>query len=581
MIALAGSYLSLQGRFLRPLWPLVLLLGVLLLAGTALRLIAPQMVRQFIDLATEQGSLNLLYTAAIIFIATGVGGHLVIGVTRYLGSDVAWRATNRLRSDITSHVLQLDMGFHSTHQPGDLLERIDGDVLRLSNYLSLFLVQIVGSLLLLAGLVVVAWLEDWRFGLVVAGFATLYILATARANRIITPLWGAEGEARSDIYGFLGEWLSGVKDVQKSGANSFAMFRFYQALRARVYSWLRVGIIARVVWGVVEEINGMRIPVALAAGAILYQRGDITIGTVYLMYHYLMMSWIPITAIGWQMEDLQRAGASIRRLRDVLDTKSKVEDGRGLRIPAHKVSLQFRIVSFGYHPGVEVIHDISFRLEAGRSLGLLGRTGAGKSTISKLLFRLYDPDRGSVHLGDIDIKDVRLEDLRNRIGMVSQSVQILRAAVRDNLTLFDQNIPDERIIATLDDLGLGSWLNSLPQGLDEDLSAGREQLSAGEAQLLAFARVFLRDPAVVVLDEATSRLDPATERLVQRATTGLLKDRTAVVIAHRLATVQTLDEIMVIEDGRVMEHGERAQLARNPDSRFSGLLRTGLEVGTE
>ena len=182
-----------------------------------------------------------------------------------------------------------------------------------------------------------------------------------------------------------------------------------------------------------------------------------------------------------------------------------------------------------------------------------------------------------VRVGDVDVRDLRLDDLRRRVGMVTQEVQIFEATVRDNLTFFDRDIDDGRIVETLDSLGLGQWFLSLPDGLETQMRSGGGQLSAGEGQLLAFARVFLRDPSCVILDEASSRLDPATESLVQTAVDRLLKGRTAIVIAHRLATLQRLDEIMIIEGGRVQEHGQRAGLAADASSRFAGLLRTGLE----
>jgi ABC-type multidrug transport system fused ATPase/permease subunit len=195
----------------------------------------------------------------------------------------------------------------------------------------------------------------------------------------------------------------------------------------------------------------------------------------------------------------------------------------------------------------------------------------------RLLLRLYDPTAGAIMLGGVDIRAAHVADLRRRIGVVTQDVQLFQASVRDNLTLFDDQISDERIMDVLEDLGLGGWVRSLPQGLHTELSPGGAGLSAGEAQLLAFTRVFLRDPGLVILDEASSRLDPATEELIERAVDKLLLNRTAIIIAHRLHTVQRVDDIMILEQGRIREYGPREQLARDPGSRFFQLLQTGLE----
>jgi ABC-type multidrug transport system fused ATPase/permease subunit len=210
-------------------------------------------------------------------------------------------------------------------------------------------------------------------------------------------------------------------------------------------------------------------------------------------------------------------------------------------------------------------------------LGLLGRTGSGKTTLTRLLFRLYDLSSGAIHLGGVDLRVARLHELRERVGIVTQDVQLFQASIRDNLTLFDRSIADERIMAMLEQLELAGWVSSLKHGLDTELGPGGGGLSAGEAQLLAFARVFLQDPGLVILDEASSRLDPATERLIERAVDRLLAGRTGIIIAHRLATVQRADEIMILEHGQIIEHGPRELLANVPDSRFATLLRAGMK----
>jgi ATP-binding cassette subfamily B protein len=225
---------------------------------------------------------------------------------------------------------------------------------------------------------------------------------------------------------------------------------------------------------------------------------------------------------------------------------------------------------------------VSFSLGAGRVLGVLGRTGSGKTTLTRLLFRLYDVDAGAITLQGTDVRDVTLADVRQRVGMVTQDVQLFAATVRDNLTLFRQYdlqrtpILDRDVLTAIALLGLDDWFARLPQGLDTPLAAGGQGLSAGEAQLLALTRVFLRKPHLVILDEASSRLDPATEQLLEQAIDRLLRDRTSIIIAHRLATVQRADDILILENGRVRELGPRAALAADPASRFYSLLQTGL-----
>jgi ATP-binding cassette subfamily B protein len=224
---------------------------------------------------------------------------------------------------------------------------------------------------------------------------------------------------------------------------------------------------------------------------------------------------------------------------------------------------------------------VSFGVEPGHVLGAVGRTGSGKTTMARLLFRLYDVDRGAVRVGGVDVRDLRVDDLRAHIGLVTQDVQIFAGTLRDNLRLFDPDVGDDRLLAVFASLDLDDWLADLPDGLDTllgpmALGPTARGLSAGEAQLIALARVFLEDPGVVVLDEASSRLDPHTEALLEHAIDRLLADRTGIVIAHRLGTIERADEVLVLDGGRVVEHGDRVALATDPTSRFAELLRTGL-----
>ena len=278
-----------------------------------------------------------------------------------------------------------------------------------------------------------------------------------------------------------------------------------------------------------------------------------------------------------EIEDLQKAGVSIERTEELLATRSAVRDTGASPIGTGAVGMEFSNVSFGYHRGVEVLDGVSFRVEAGSTLGLLGRTGSGKTTIARLLLRFYDPAEGVVRVGGVDLTATPLDELRRRVGLVTQEVQLFNATVRDNLTLFDEGLNDDAIVEQLDLVGMGGWFRSLPHGLDTVLAPSGSQLSAGQAQLLAFARVFLKRPDVVIMDEASSRLDPATERLLSEATEQLLRSRTGLVIAHRLSTIQRVDQIMIVDGGRVLEFGPREELAADPRSRFSGLLKTGLE----
>src|SRR5690606_32488069 len=269
------------------------------------------------------------------------------------------------------------------------------------------------------------------------------------------------------------------------------------------------------------------------------------------------------------------------RVSELLAIESALPRGAGERLPSGPLSVGFDGVSFHYLDAASdqlTLHDVSSELGAGRRLGLRGRTGSVKTTLTRLVFRLYDPSSGTVRLGGVDAAAADHDQLRSRVGLVTQDVQLFRGTLRDNLTFFDENVADALIVEVLGALGLGSWLAGQENGLDTELDSGGRNLSAGEAQLIAFARVFLKDPGIVILDEPSSRLDPVTEQHLQVALERLLAGRTAIVIAHRLETVETADEIMIMDRGRIIEAGERERLAADATSRYSRLRRAALSL---
>jgi ATP-binding cassette subfamily B protein len=576
------QYGSLLLDYLRPQWPGVLLLAMLILGHIGLQLASPQIVRYFIDAARAGSAPGRLSAVALLFIAVAVASQALSIAASYLGASVAWTATNALRQDLTLHCLHLDMPFHKARTPGELIERLDGDVTALGNFFSQMTVRLLANGLLTLGILALLFREDWRVSLVGVGYALLTVVLLRQVQKPATRAWADARQANAELMGFMGERLAGTEDIRALGAEPHVMARLYRLMRTLLHKGRKAALMGDLTSSVGYAVYVLSFIATLALSAPLFLKGAMTIGTVYLLVDYMRRLDVPLEQVRHQATDLQQATASIERVGELFHIRSRLVERPRAALPAGALDVAFERVTFRYDDGPpgngSVLDDVSFTLAPGQVLGLLGRTGSGKTTLTRLLFRLYDPTRGAIRLGGVDIRDVRLGDLRGRVGLVTQDVQLFQASVRDNLTFFSRRIPDAQILALLDGLGLREWVQSLPGGLDSELQGGGRGLSAGEAQLLALARVFLKDPGLVVLDEASSRLDPATERLLERAVGRLLQDRSAIVIAHRLTTVQRADEIMILGNGRIRERGQRQVLASDPASRFYELLQTGLDV---
>jgi ATP-binding cassette subfamily B protein/ATP-binding cassette subfamily C protein len=577
------QYRNLLFTYLTPQWYRVLLLAVLILGHIGLQLVNPQIVRSLLDAAQAGSALDRLTRLALLFLGVAVASQALSLAVTYLSQNVAWTATNALRLDLALHCLRLDMSFHKARTSGELIERVDGDVTELANFFSQLVIRLLSNGLLVLGILVLLFREDWRVGLIGAAYVLLAVALLRQVQKPAERAWGDSRQVHAELFGFLGERLVGTEDIRANGAEHYVMARLYRLMRALLHKGRGAQLTGSLTFIVGYLAFMIAVIVTLGSGATLFLKGLITIGTVYLLLSYVNKLYEPLEEIQRQIADLQRAAASVGRVTDLLRIQPRIVENARAVLPPGALSIAFEGVSFRYDDNAgengtdSVLDNISFGLAPGKVLGLLGRTGSGKTTLARLLFRLYDPAAGAIHLGGVDIRNVSLSDLRGRVGMVTQDVQLFEATVRDNLTFFNRRVSDEQVRAVLDELGLWEWYELLPDGLNTKLGASGQGLSAGEAQLLALARVFLRDPGLVILDEASSRLDPATERLLERAIGRLLQDRTAIVIAHRLTTVQRADEIMVLENGHIREHGVRRTLASDPTSRFYSLLLTGLE----
>ncbi len=567
--------MSLLATYLRPEWLRATVLGLLLFTGIGLQLANPQIAKLFIDEAQAGEPFERLIWIAVLFLAVAVLTQVATVAETYVAEDLGWRTTNTLRADLTRHVLDLDDSFHAEHSGGELIERIDGDVSAIADFFARFVVQVLGSATFLLGVLVLLYVEDWRIGALMTLSVVVALVYMTRGGGRVAARSRVARQTAADLSAYLGERLDGLPDLKTSGADEYAMHRLHERLAARFQS-VRASVMAASIFnGVSDVLFVIGAGGALLLSAALLNSGAITLGSVYVVFRYTAMLRDPLERLTRQLNGFLQASAATVRVGELLGTSRRVTDGATGTLGIGALTVQFDDVSFAYE-AEPVLRGVSCCLNAGEVLGLLGRTGSGKTTMSRLMFRLHDPQEGVVRLGGVDLREVRIESLRGRVGLVTQDVQLFHGTLRDNVTLFDESVPDACVHEVFAELGLDEWLRSLPEGLETYLGAGGRGLSAGEGQLVALARVFLKDPGLVVLDEASSRLDPHTEQLLERAVTRLLEHRTGIVIAHRLATVERADWILILDDGRAAEFGRRVELAATPTSHFARLLRAGL-----
>lgn len=551
------------------------LAGCLVLSiGTAV--VTPQLLGAFVDEVRAGAPNSALLGLAGWYLLAALAAGLLWICSEYLGASVAWRATNDMRADLLDHCLALDSGFYEEHSAGELIERVDGDVGVLSGYFSDMFLLAVSNVLLLLGIGAALFVEDWRLGLCYVPFVLGSVLLLRRLVGVALPAVTEQRRQTAMQLGFLEERLGGLEDIRGNGAVANTVQGFWLQA-AGLLTAARHAARLGVRWpAAAQALASAGTVLALAAGSVLYLSDSMSLGSVYVLIAYAGMLQAPLMVIVMQFRQMEESAGALRRINQLFGERSSVPDGPGLLERPETgpgLSVELDGVSFCYRPGEYALRDISLRLAPGERLALVGRTGSGKSTLARLLYRMTDPSEGRVLISGKDVREVTLDSLRTRVAVVNQEVHVFHATVRENVSLFDAEVPDRRIEEAITEVGLGEWLKRQSEGLDTLLGAGAAGLSAGESQLLAFARVLIADPDLVVLDEASSRLDAASRRDFEQAVDRMLDGRTAVIIAHQPEAVRTADRVLLLAEGRVVEQGDRRALAADPASAFSRLLR--------
>lgn len=551
-------------------------LGALLAVSSGLALAGPLVVRRVVDEATAGATTSTLTRLAAVFLAIAVTAQVISVAVTWFATVTAWRTTNQIRLDLTRHVLGLDHEFHRTHTPGELIQRVDGDVTSVSDFLGRVVPKAVGAAFTVLGMLVVLVFVDWRIAI---GTAVYVVAAT---SVVVRSRHRAVGESSDEmgsyarLYGGIEERLTASEDLRANGAGPHAMWRFVEESTDAMASSVRRESAFLKMWWMVQGSVSVGTVASLVVGGALVHADVITVGTAFLLFQFVLLLSRPLEDVVDQLETVQKANGAMVRVIDLLAVRATVVD-TGTTSPAPgPLAIDLRGVSFDYGDDEAVLSSIDLAIAAGRSVGVVGRTGSGKTTLSRLVLRLVEATDGTVALGGVPIADIPMTELRRRVALIPQEVELFSGSIRDNVTLFDPGPTDDAVAHALSRAGLAGLAEA---GIHRPLGGAGSGLSAGEAQLLALARVWLREPDLVVLDEATARVDPVTEARLEVAIAELMHGRTTVVIAHRLSTLRHVDEIVVLDHGRLVEHGDRTALVDDDGSRFHHLLELALDDG--
>lgn len=579
---------ALDPNLLKRLWPFVkphahlLLYGLIfLLLLSACRLAMPWLVKVAIDDYLALGDLEGYYPLLVAFLVVGVLNGLLRRSQHIAMETAGQNALLDLRLAIFRHLQQLPASFFDKNSTGRLVGRVTTDVEALQEMFASGVVTIVGDLIFLFATLAILFALHVKLALVSLIVVPLLLILTLFIRMKVRTAYVSMRAKLSEMNGFLHERISGMSVVQ--------MFNRETATQSE-YGEISGGVRdaqLKTVWWETSLSTSVELLSSLTGALILWYggglvaenwrtdgvTGGLTLGVLFAFIDYMQKFFHPLNELSLKYTVMQNAMTASRRIFDLLDVEERLEENKTTVDPGQVVGeIEFDRVSFSYDPEVPVLKDLSFKVAPGEKVALVGATGAGKTTVLKLLTRLYDPTSGRILLDGVDIREYALRDLRKRIGLVPQDVFLFEGDILENIRLGHPEVSDERAIEAASRLHLDEIVERFPGGWREPVRERGRNLSAGEKQLLSFARVLAASPRVLVLDEATSNVDSHTEHLLQEAVHDIMEGRTSIAIAHRLSTVRDADRILLFHKGELEEQGNHAELLAK-GGKYAALVR--------
>ncbi len=557
--------IALLVRLTRPYEGRTLLAVATLLGYTVVGLAPPYLAKLAVDRGIRHEDLHALTWIVAVFLAAGVATLALSAAQTYLTGWVGERVLADLRNRLFSHLQRLSLGFYERNRTGAIVSRITNDVEALDQLVTDGVTSLVQNTLLLGGTAVVLLVLDWRLALATLAILPLMAGATAwfriRSNRAYRRV----RERLGLVTATLAEDIAGMRVVQsftREPRNQTSFRGINDRYRESNYETV---VLNGVYFPAVDFLSSLATAIVLGYGGYLLVHGDVTLGTLLAFTLYLANFFDPVQQLSQLYNTFLSAVAALDKISEVLDEEPEVVDAPGARaLPRVRGHVRFEGVRFGYGDGPEVLHGIDLDVAPGTSVALVGHTGAGKSTIAKLLARFYDPRQGRITIDGHDLREVTQRSLRSQLGIVPQEGFLFAGTVAENIAFGRPGASRAEVEAAAAAVGADEWIRELEAGYDTELGERGFRLSLGQRQLVAFARALLADPRILILDEATSSVDIGTERRIERGLRRLLAGRTAFVIAHRLSTIRDADLIVVLEEGVVVESGTHAELIARP-----------------
>ena len=555
--------LAMLVRFTRPYRTRTLFsIGSLLLA-TAFALAPPLLAKYAVDDGIRQHDLAKLWWIVGAFLLFGLLSWGMSYVQTYLTGWVGERILADLRNHLFDHLQDLSLGFYERNRAGVIISRLTNDVEAIDQLVTDGVTSLVQNSLTLLGTAILLFVLDWRLALATLVVIPFMSVASVIFRKRSARAYAAVRERLGLVTATLAEDIAGMRIVQAFTREKTNMRQFREVTERYREANMETVLLNGLYFPFVDLLSTVALAVVLGYGGHLYFQSAITLGTLFAFMLYVQNFFDPVQQLSQLYGTFLSATAALDKIVDVLDQEPELVDRPGaLELPRVDGGVAFDGVRFGYGDGPEVLHGLDLDVPAGTTVALVGHTGAGKSTIAKLLARFYDPREGRITIDGHDLRDVTQASLRRQLGIVPQEGFLFAGTVRDNIAFGRPDASPEEVVSAAETIGANDFILRLEDGYETYLQERGSRLSLGQRQLVALARALLADPRILILDEATSSVDIGTERKIERALRTLLAGRTAFVIAHRLSTIRDADLIVVLEHGQVVEQGTHDELMR-------------------